>query len=64
MKKYLVLQHFTWGKLQLEKGQQVVTHDINDHDSFIFETNHKDKRQRVTTQAIASMESLEKIKAA
>ncbi len=62
MSEYLVLQHFQWGQLILEKGQRVLVERTSDDHSIVSVKHYPEKSQLVGTKSIETMILLQKIK--
>lgn len=66
MAKYKVLQHFTWGKLSLDKGKTVLIDDLGKNEignetSVVYKEYKSEEKQIISTKAIASMIKMKKI---
>lgn len=66
MKKYKALQHFTWGQLELEKGQTYLIEDLGKNSqgnerSLVSKQYYPEEKQVVGTRAIQTMVELKKI---
>ena len=63
MKKYQVLKYFQWGKLSLEKGNNVFITKQDEKLSTVSVEHYPEKSQLIGTKAIEGMTLLQRIKA-
>lgn len=59
--KYKILDYFQWGELKLNKGQIILVEEQDNGDSMVSVEHYPDRNQLVNSQAVISMEYLEKI---
>jgi hypothetical protein len=61
MTKYKVINYFQWGRLKLDKGQVILIEESDKNNSLVRLEHYPEKSQLVSSKAVTSMVSLNKI---